>query len=92
MPHLAHFGRGSFNLGHIVAIWSPPLQIWHPPNMVEEDDAIGLGTFLLKKLTSALFKAAICFSIILSKLAQHSFELSSSTRQLLNVSKSPYDA
>ncbi len=27
IPHLAHFGRGSFSLGHDVAIWSLPIQI-----------------------------------------------------------------
>jgi hypothetical protein len=27
IPHLAHFGRGSFRLGHDVAIWSFPIQI-----------------------------------------------------------------
>ncbi len=35
-----------------MAIWSPPLQIWHPLDMVDEDDATKFGTFLLKKLTS----------------------------------------
>ncbi len=64
MPHLAHFGHGSFNLGHIVVRWFPPLQIWHPPNMVEKDDASGLGTLPFKKLISVLFKAITCFSII----------------------------
>jgi len=66
IPHLAHFSRGSFNLGHTVAIWSPPLQIWHPPNMVGEDDVTGFGTFPFKKLMSVLFKAVTCFSIIVS--------------------------
>jgi len=39
---LANFGRGSFNLGQVVAKWSPPLQIWHLPNTVEEDDVSGI--------------------------------------------------
>ncbi len=64
MPHLAHFGCGSFNLEHIVVKWFPPLQIWHPPNMVEKDDASGLGTLPLKKLISVLFEAITRFSII----------------------------
>ncbi len=68
MPHLAHFSRGSINLGQTVARWSPPLQIWHPPNMVEEDDASGLGTFPLKKLISVLFKVATCFPSLFLKL------------------------
>jgi len=32
--------------------------------MVEEDDALGLGTLPLMKLISELFKAITCFSII----------------------------
>ncbi len=67
MPHLAHFGCGSFNLRHAVARWSPPLQIWHPPNVLKEDDASRLGTLPLKKLISVLFKAVIRFSIIVSE-------------------------
>lgn len=64
MPHLAHFGCASFNLGHVVAKWSPPLQIWHPPNTVE-DDAFGLCTIPLKNLINVLFKAMTYFSIII---------------------------
>jgi len=64
MPHLAHFDRGSFNLGQVVAKWSPPLQIWHPPNIVEEDGAFGLCIFPMKKLIRVLFKAMTCFSIM----------------------------
>jgi len=64
--HLAHFGRASFSLGHVVAMWSPPLQSWHPPDIVEEDDAIKFSTLLLKKFTSVLFKVVTCFSIIVS--------------------------
>jgi hypothetical protein len=61
---LAHFGRGSFNLGQVVAKWFPPLQIWHPSNIVEEDDAFGLCTIPLKKLISVLFNVVTCFSIM----------------------------
>jgi len=64
MPHLAHFGCGSFNLGHAVVRWFLSLQIWHPPNMLKEDDASRLGTLPLKKLISVLFKVVIRFSII----------------------------
>jgi hypothetical protein len=67
MPHLAHFGHGSFNLGHVMAKWSSPLQMWHPSNIVEEDGASGLGTSPLKKLMSVLFKIVIRFSIMVSK-------------------------
>jgi hypothetical protein len=63
MPHLAHFGRASFNLGQVIAKWSPPLQIWHPPNTME-DDASGLCTIPLKKLINVLFKVVTYFSII----------------------------
>ncbi len=62
MPHLAQFHHGSFNLEHVVAKWSLPLQIWHPPNIVEEYGAFGLCTFLLKQLINVLFKAMTCFS------------------------------
>jgi hypothetical protein len=58
MPHLAHFGRGSFNLGHVVAMWSLPLQIWHSLSRVEEGDGTEFDTPPLKKLISVLFKAA----------------------------------
>jgi hypothetical protein len=61
---MRHVTLGSFNLGHAVVKWSPPLQIWHPLIMVEEDDASRLGTLPLKKLISVLFKALTCFSII----------------------------
>jgi hypothetical protein len=47
--------------------WSPPLQIWHPPIMVEEDDATRLGTLPLKKLISVLFKDITWLSIIVSE-------------------------
>jgi hypothetical protein len=50
MPHLAHFGHGSFNLGQVVTKWSLPLQIWHPPNIVEEDDAFGFVHNPLKEI------------------------------------------
>jgi hypothetical protein len=50
-----------------MAKWSPPLQIWHPSNIVEEDDVLGLGTFPLKNLMSVLFKAVTYFSIMVSK-------------------------
>ncbi len=66
MPHLAHFGRGSFSLGHVVAIWSLPLQIWHSLSRVEEDDGTEFGTLPLKKLISVLFKAATWCSIDIS--------------------------
>jgi hypothetical protein len=56
---LAHFGHGQ-----VVAKWSPPLQIWHPPNTIEEDDASGLCTIPLKKLINVLFKTVTCFSIL----------------------------
>jgi hypothetical protein len=48
----------------VVAKWSLPLQIWHPPNIMEEDGAFELGTFPLKKLISVLFKAMTYFSIM----------------------------
>jgi hypothetical protein len=47
-----------------VAKWSPPLQIWHPPNTTEEDDASGLCTVPLKKLISVLFNVVTYFSIM----------------------------
>ncbi len=63
MPHLAHFGYASFNLKHVVAKWSPLLQIWHSPNTVE-DDAFRLCTIPLKKLINVLFKTMTYFLII----------------------------
>jgi hypothetical protein len=68
MPHLAHFGCGSFNLRYGVARCSLPLQIWHPPNMMEEDDASGLGTLPLKNLIKVLFKVVTYFSIIVFEI------------------------
>ncbi len=67
--HFAHFGRASFSLGQAVAIWSPPLQSWHAPKIVEEDDDAGSCEFPLKKLMSVLFNAATCFSTLLSNVS-----------------------
>jgi hypothetical protein len=64
MPHLAHFGHGSFNFEQVVAKWSPLLQIWHSPNTMEEDDAFKFYTFPLKELISLLFNAMTYFSIM----------------------------
>ncbi len=44
-----------------------PLQIWHPPNTVEEDDASGSCIVPLKKLLNVLFNAVTCFSIMVSE-------------------------
>ncbi len=63
--HFAHFGRASFSLGQAVAIWSPPLQSWHPPKVVEKDDDAGSCEFPLKKFMSVLFNAVTCFSTLL---------------------------
>jgi hypothetical protein len=58
-----------------VAIWSFPLQIWHPPKPApnddnddaeDDDDDDASGEFLLKKLMRVLFSAATCFSTLLS--------------------------
>jgi hypothetical protein len=86
MPHLAHFGRASFNLGHAVVRWSPPLQIWHPPNMVEKNDASRLGTFPLKKLISVLFKPVTCFSIIVSETPSSCYSFNGSYGVFLSFS------
>ncbi len=63
--HFAHFGRASFSLGQAMAIWSLPLQSWHPPKAVEEDDDAESCEFPLKKLMRVLFNAVTCFSTLL---------------------------
>ncbi len=89
---MAHFGRASFNLGQVVAKWSPPLQIWHPPNVMEEDDASGLCTVPLKKLIRVLFSAVTCFSIMVSEDSSFcsslrgSYEVSPSSPKTLSTS------
>jgi len=44
-----------------------PLQIWHPPNTLVEDDASELCIIPLKKLINVLFNVVTCLSIIVSE-------------------------
>jgi hypothetical protein len=47
-------------------LWLYGRLLWHLLDIMEEDDATEFDTFLLKKLTSVLFKAVTCFSINVS--------------------------
>ncbi len=86
---MAHFGHASFSLGQVVAIWSPPLQIWHPPNRVENDDASGFGTAPLKKLMRVLFRTVTCFSMMVwedsSSYFRGSYGVSPSSPKTLSI-------
>ncbi len=89
MPHLAHFGHGSFNFEHVVAKWSPPLHIWHPLNTTKKGDASGLCTFPLKKLRNVLFKVVTCFSIMVSEAPSSCSSFRSSYGVSLSSSNTP---